>query len=678
MSRDPYSSSGVIGPGGGTRSPRSGRRVGELPTVDRSPSRSYASGRGSPLGGRKQRGTRSGNNSPEHLGYGGGYHHHQLGSPYYSRDEDLGSPVMLEERGRSMSTGGGGGGHHRSRSASRPAMSSSAGMVARYTSLDRASAGVLDHEFVPIREPSRERSRDRGLYLEDELYGSRSARQSPNPHMLRDGGGYIGELQHQNNDLQRELGNLKKELELTNQKLGSSMHSIKTFWSPELKKERALRKEESTKYSLINEQLKLLNSENQKQSMMVRQLEEELRMRMRGPSVEMQQQMEVLYNENEHLTREIAILRDTIKELELRIETQKQTLQARDESIKKLLEMLQNKGIGKEEERLMFQQMQSAVQKQELKATNENLKSLQTQLELAYASTASSGHPVVGGGGISGLAGASVIGLGSVSGGAGAGVCGGGTVLGGSVAVPGGVPGSTTLTAIMETKDARITTLEKEVALLEAEMQRIKETGGRLREQLLKAIAVPSSGGTIQQQQQQQLGGMAQSTGLGGQQQPGTLPLARGPSMMTSLVPYGGYAPSAGLTSSLLAGSTGGTTTGSGGGLGVGGGSSCLAGISSGATTGVVNPYTDRYATDPHHPHQMHHHQHHHHHHLHQQHQLQLQQQQQMQQHLKHLEPAAAGALALHAHTFNKHDLNFKRQVSFFINNVRIEKNDAA
>ena len=260
MSRDPYSSgSGVVGPGGGTRSPRSGRRVGELPTVDRSPSRSYASGRGSPLG--RKRGTRSGNNSPEHLGYGS-YHHHALGSPYYSRDDDLGSPVMIDERGRSMSTGA--GVHHRSRSASRPAMSSSAGLSARYTSLDRASAGILDHdrEFVPIRDP-RERSRDRGLYLEDDLYGSRSARQSPNPHMLRDGGNYIGELQHQNNDLQRELGNLKKELELTNQKLGSSMHSIKTFWSPELKKERQLRKEESTKYSLINEQLKLLNTENQ-------------------------------------------------------------------------------------------------------------------------------------------------------------------------------------------------------------------------------------------------------------------------------------------------------------------------------------------------------------------------------------------------------------------------------
>lgn len=308
---------------------------------------------------------------------------------------------------------------------------------------------------------------------------------------------------------------------------------------------------------------------------------------------------------------------------------------------------------------------------QELKATNESLKSLQTQLELAYASTASSGQPVAGG--IGGFAGSGIIGLGSVSGIAGAGS--GGTVLGGSVAVPGGVPGSTTLTAIMETKDARITTLEKEVILLEAELQRIKECGGRLREQLLKATAVPSSG--VQQQQQ--------PTGLGGQQQPGTLALVRGPSMMTSLVPYGGQASSAPLTSSLLAGSTGGTTgsgggLGMGGGVGVGGGSSCLAGISSGTTTGVVNPYTDRYATDHHHPHQLHHHQHHHHHHLHQQqqHQLQLQQQQQqMQQHLKQLEPAAAGALALHAHTFNKHDLNFKRQVSFFINNVRIEKNDA-
>lgn len=226
MSREPYGPS--VSGGGGSRSPRSSRRLGELPTVDRSPSRSYPS--------RKARG-----GSPEH-GYG-----HHMNSPYY-RDEELGSPV-LEDRGRP-------GSHHRSRSATRPATGQA--MSVRYQSLDRGGMDT-DREFMPIREP-RERSLDRGrMYLEDDVYLGRS-RQSPNAH---GGGGFINELQYQNSDLQRELSNLKKELELTNQKLGSSMHSIKTFWSPELKKERALRKEESAKFSLINDQLKLLNSENQ-------------------------------------------------------------------------------------------------------------------------------------------------------------------------------------------------------------------------------------------------------------------------------------------------------------------------------------------------------------------------------------------------------------------------------
>lgn len=81
--------------------------------------------------------------------------------------------------------------------------------------------------------------------------------------------------------------------------------------------------------------------------MLVRQLEEELRLRMRQPNLEMQQQMEAIYAENDHLQREISILRETIKDLECRVETQKQTLIARDESIKKLLEMLQAKGMGK-------------------------------------------------------------------------------------------------------------------------------------------------------------------------------------------------------------------------------------------------------------------------------------------------------------------------------------------
>ncbi|KAL1129498.1 hypothetical protein AAG570_012443 [Ranatra chinensis] len=258
MSRDPY-----LGGSGGNRSPRSGRRLGELPTVDRSPSRNYpVPPRGSPLG-RKGRPPRSGNASPEHrLGY-----RPMSGPSYYPGEEDSASPTGLDERGRSMASAGA---HHRSRSAGRPANPASV----RYQSLDRAgSEGLHDGDFTGgeprdrslDRVGPRDRSVERAVYLEDELYGpgSRSARQSPNAHLVGRDGGYLGELQNQNTDLQRELANLKKELELTNQKLGSSMHSIKTFWSPELKKERALRKEESAKYSLINDQLKLLNSENQ-------------------------------------------------------------------------------------------------------------------------------------------------------------------------------------------------------------------------------------------------------------------------------------------------------------------------------------------------------------------------------------------------------------------------------
>ena len=47
--------------------------------------------------------------------------------------------------------------------------------------------------------------------------------------------------------------------------------------------------------------------------MLVRQLEEELRLRMRNPNIEMQAQMDALFSENEHLTREVSILRETIR-----------------------------------------------------------------------------------------------------------------------------------------------------------------------------------------------------------------------------------------------------------------------------------------------------------------------------------------------------------------------------
>lgn len=56
-------------------------------------------------------------------------------------------------------------------------------------------------------------------------------------------------------------------------------------------------------------------------------------------------EIESLNREKESQSKELLILRRTVDELEIRIETQKQTLAARDASIKTLLEMLQVKKI---------------------------------------------------------------------------------------------------------------------------------------------------------------------------------------------------------------------------------------------------------------------------------------------------------------------------------------------
>lgn len=63
--------------------------------------------------------------------------------------------------------------------------------------------------------------------------------------------------------LQREYEMLRREYEQAVQKLNSTMNSIKTFWSPELKRERMARKEEAAKLSLLQEQLRMGGHESQ-------------------------------------------------------------------------------------------------------------------------------------------------------------------------------------------------------------------------------------------------------------------------------------------------------------------------------------------------------------------------------------------------------------------------------
>ncbi|XP_053776818.1 ELKS/Rab6-interacting/CAST family member 1 isoform X7 [Desmodus rotundus] len=183
------------------------------------------------------------------------------------------------------------------------------------------------------------------------------------PHSLRQArDNTIMDLQTQLKEVLRENDLLRKDVEVKESKLSSSMNSIKTFWSPELKKERALRKDEASKITIWKEHYRVVQEENQHMQMTIQALQDELRIqrdlnqlfqqdsssRTGEPCVAelTEENFQRLHVEHERQAKELFLLRKTLEEMELRIETQKQTLNARDESIKKLLEMLQSKGLS--------------------------------------------------------------------------------------------------------------------------------------------------------------------------------------------------------------------------------------------------------------------------------------------------------------------------------------------
>ncbi|XP_056373848.1 ELKS/Rab6-interacting/CAST family member 1 isoform X8 [Hyla sarda] len=183
------------------------------------------------------------------------------------------------------------------------------------------------------------------------------------PHSLRQArDNTIMDLQAQLKEVLRENDLLRKDVEVKESKLSSSMNSIKTFWSPELKKERALRKDEVSKISVWKEQYRVVQEENNHLQMTIQAMQDELRIQRDlnqlfqqdsgGRSKEVftseltEENFRILHAEHDRQAKELFLLRKTLEEMELRIETQKQTLNARDESIKKLLEMLQSKGIS--------------------------------------------------------------------------------------------------------------------------------------------------------------------------------------------------------------------------------------------------------------------------------------------------------------------------------------------
>lgn len=196
---------------------------------------------------------------------------------------------------------------------------------------------------------------------------SQPAQAATVPHSMRQvREGAMSDLQTQLREVLRENELLRRELEAKESKLSSSMNSIKTFWSPELKKERAVRKDEATKMAVWKEQYRVVQEETQHLQCTIQALQDELRIqrdlnqlfqsdysesgRLGNQAISPQEMTEEnflrLHGEYERQVKELFLLRKTVEEMELRIDTQKHTLTARDESIKKLLEMLQSKGLS--------------------------------------------------------------------------------------------------------------------------------------------------------------------------------------------------------------------------------------------------------------------------------------------------------------------------------------------
>jgi hypothetical protein len=157
---------------------------------------------------------------------------------------------------------------------------------------------------------------------------------------------FIKDLQIRLMDLQKECYYLRCELDTTQQKLSSSMQSIKQFWSPELKRERQQRKEETAKYALLIEQYKLLQSQYQNLLDTYEQQSQQMQqMQMQMQQVQQQQAHEDLITSTtstKHLLREKNLLKKTIGEIEMRINVQKQIITTKDETIKKLFQLVKS------------------------------------------------------------------------------------------------------------------------------------------------------------------------------------------------------------------------------------------------------------------------------------------------------------------------------------------------
>uniref|UniRef100_A0A3Q4BDE3 Uncharacterized protein n=1 Tax=Mola mola TaxID=94237 RepID=A0A3Q4BDE3_MOLML len=179
----------------------------------------------------------------------------------------------------------------------------------------------------------------------------RSGRQSQALDSTGQGDVSTLDLQVQLSDLQRENDNLRRELNgVRDGRTGPGINNV-TFWSPNVRRDRGIKREDGARTSGLKDQYRTDQEDLQQLPLTVQELQEELRAhREMNSRLQQQRQQEENYlrlqSEHERQAKELFLLRKTMEEMETRINSQKQTLGVRDESIQRLLEMLQGQGQG--------------------------------------------------------------------------------------------------------------------------------------------------------------------------------------------------------------------------------------------------------------------------------------------------------------------------------------------
>ena len=169
----------------------------------------------------------------------------------YERDQSLDRHVDRRMRHRSRDsipdsssgyhTIGGYSRENRGASAERDYPHMGARMLDRGSEPGLMRSRSIDHEFVENTQPLVFTADDSGRRTQESL---------------------VIELQSQVNELNRECAMLQRDLDTARDKLSSSMNSVRTFWSPELKRERCQRKDDLGRLALLVEQLRLAEVEN--------------------------------------------------------------------------------------------------------------------------------------------------------------------------------------------------------------------------------------------------------------------------------------------------------------------------------------------------------------------------------------------------------------------------------